>query len=80
MAVHVILGPELKRRYWPDLDSEMGLVVEAGSGKTISQIARELGIPLEDVSSTIIAGHAVESNTIAKDGDRIFFLVAIGGG
>jgi hypothetical protein len=80
MAVRVFLGPELKRRYRPDYDPGQGIAVEAGPGKTVTQIARELGIPLEDVTSTIVAGRAVESNYVAREGDAIFFLVAIGGG
>ena len=80
MAVLVFLGPELKRRYRPNDNSGQGITVDAGPGKTVTQIARELGIPLEDVTSTIVDGHAVESNYVAREGDAIFFLVAIGGG
>ena len=80
MAVHVFLGPELKRKYRPDLESGQAIAFEDGPGRTVAQIARELGIPLEEVTSTIVAGHAVESNYVASDGDSIFFLVAIGGG
>ena len=80
MTVRVFLGPELRKKYRPDFDSKLGIAIEAGSGKTVTQIARELGLPLEEVSSTIVANHVVEPNYIAKDGDAIFFLVAIGGG
>jgi hypothetical protein len=80
MAVRVFLGPELKRKYWPDYDPSQGIVFDAGQGKTVSQIARELGIPLEEVSSTLVDYHVVEPNYVARDGDAIFFLVAIGGG
>lgn len=52
MAVRVFLGPELRRNYWPDYDPDLGIVVEAWPGKTVAQIARELGIPLEEVSSS----------------------------
>jgi hypothetical protein len=80
MAVRVFLGPELRRKYQPDFDPNQAIVLESGSGKTVTQIARELGIPLEEVSSTIVSDHAVEANYVAREGDAIFFLVAIGGG
>lgn len=59
MAVRVFLGSELNRNYRPDYDPDQGIVVEAGPGKTVAQIARELGIPLEEVSScpTILENH-----------------------
>jgi hypothetical protein len=46
----------------------------------VSQIARELGIPLDEVTSLLVDYHVVEPSYVAKDGDAIYFLVAIGGG
>jgi hypothetical protein len=80
MAVHVFLDPALKKRYRPDYDPEQGIIIVGGPGKTVSQIARELGIPLEEVSSVLVDYHVVEPNYVAKEGDAIFFVVAIGGG
>ncbi len=80
MPVRVFLGPILRKRYWPDHDPTQGLSVEAGAGMTINQIARMLGLPLDEVSSILVDYHVVEPNYIARDGDQIYFLVAIGGG
>ena len=79
MAIRVFLSPVLKR-YRPDYNPDQGLVVEAGPGKTVSHIARELGIPLEEVTSTLVDQQVVEPSYVAKDNDTIFFLIAIGGG
>jgi hypothetical protein len=79
MAIRVFLSPVLKK-YRPDYNPDQGLIVESGPGKTVSQIARELGIPLEEVSSTLVDYHVVQPNYVAKDNDAIYFLVAIGGG
>ncbi len=80
MAVKVFLDPILRKKFRPDYNPDQGLIVETGPGKTVSQIARELGIPLEEVTSTLIDYHVVEPNYVPKDNAQIFFLVAIGGG
>jgi hypothetical protein len=80
MTVRVFLDPTLRKNYRPDYDPDQGIVVETGPGKTVSQIAREIGIPLDEVSSTLVDYHVVEPNYVARDGDAIHFLVAIGGG
>ncbi len=79
MAIRVFLSPVLKR-YRPDYNPEQGLMVEAGRGKTVRQIAAELGIPLDEVSSTLIDYQVVEPNYVPKDNDTVQFLVAISGG
>ena len=79
MAIRVFLSPVLKR-YRPDYNPDQGLVVEAGPGKTVRHIASELGIPLEEVTSTLVDQQVVEPSYVAKDNDTIFFLIAIGGG
>ncbi len=79
MAIRVFLSPVLKR-YRPDYNPDQGLIVEARAGKTVRQIAEELGIPLDEVSSTLIDYQVVEPNYVVKDNDTIRFLVAISGG
>ncbi len=79
MAIRVFLSPVLKR-YQPDYNPDQGLVVEAGSGKTVRQIAEVLGIPLDEVTSILIDYQVVEPSYVAKDNDTIHFLVAISGG
>ncbi len=79
MAIRVFLSPVLKR-YRPDYNPDQGLIVEARPGKTVRQIAEELGIPLDEVSSTLIDYQVVEPNYAPKDNDTIHFLVAISGG
>ena len=79
MAIRVFISPVLKK-YRPDYNSEQGLIVEAEPAKTVSQLARDLGIPLEEVSSILVDYHVVEPNYVAKDNDAIYLLVAIGAG
>ena len=80
MSIRVDLNPILRRMYRPDYDSETGLIITDGAGKTLRQIVQEIGIPLDEVSS-ILVNHCVEQpNYKVHDGDLIYLSIAISGG
>jgi hypothetical protein len=80
MSVRVDLNPILRRMYRSDYDSETGLILTDGAGKTLRQVVQELGIPLDEISS-ILVNHCVEQpNYTVRDGDLIYLSIAISGG
>lgn len=80
MSVRVELSPILIRKYRPDYNPDQDLVLDNGVGKMLYQIAQELCIPLEEVSSILVNHRVVQPNYITEDGDTILLTVAIGGG
>ena len=80
MAVRVDLSPILRRQYQLDYDPEKGLVLDDGAGKTIQQIVQELGIPLDEVTSTLVNHRVEQPGYITQDGDSLYLAIAISGG
>jgi sulfur carrier protein ThiS len=80
MAVRVDLDPILRRQYRLDYDPEKGLALEDGAGKTIRQLLQELGIPLDEVTSTLVNQRVEQPGYKLKDGDSIYLAMAISGG
>jgi len=80
MAVRVDLNPILRRQYQLDYDPEKGLVLDDGAGKTIQQIVQELGIPLDEVTSTLVNQRVEPPGYRIQDGDSIYLAIAISGG
>jgi hypothetical protein len=80
MSVRVDLNPILRRQYRPDYHPEQGLILNDGAGKTLAQIVQELGIPLDEVSSTLVNQCVKEPGYRVKDGDVIVLTIAISGG
>jgi hypothetical protein len=80
MPIRVDLNPILRRKYRPDYDPDQGLILADGAGKTLNQIVKELGIPLDEVSSTLVNNRFQEPNYKVQEGDSICLTVAISGG
>ena len=80
MSVRVDLSPILRRKYRPDYDLDKGLILDDGSGKTLHQIVQELGIPLDEVTSTLVNHRVVQPSYRVQDGDSILLTIAISGG
>ena len=80
MSVRVDLNPILRRQYRPDYDPHKGLILDDAVGKTLTQIVQELGIPLDEVTSTLVNHYAKQSDYRIQDGDRILLTIAISGG
>jgi hypothetical protein len=80
MAVRVDLSPILRRQYPLDYDLDKGLVLENGAGKTLQQIVQELGIPLDEITSTLVNQRVEQPGYRIQDGDSIYLAIAISGG
>lgn len=80
MSIRVDLNPILRRKYRPDYDPDKGLILTDGAGKTLHQIVKELGIPLDEVSSTLVNHRVEQPSYRVQDGDSICLTIAISGG
>jgi len=80
MSVRIDLSPFLRRKYRPDYDPDKGLILDDGAGKTLHQIVQELGIPLDEVTSTLLNHRVVHPTYVVQDGDLIVLTIAISGG
>ena len=80
MAIRVDLNPILRRNFRPDYDPEKGLILADGAGKTLYQIVNELGIPFDEISSTLVNNRFEEPSYKVQEGDSICLTVAISGG
>ena len=80
MPVRVDLSPILRRQYRPDYDPEKGLILDDVVGKTLQQIVQELGIPLDEVTSTLVNQRVEQPGYKVQDGDSIYLTIAISGG
>ena len=80
MSVRVDLSPILKRQYHPGYDPEKWLILDDEAGKTLQQIVQELGIPLDEVTSTLVNQQVEQPGTIVQEGDSIYLTIAISGG
>ena len=80
MSVRVDLSPILRIQYRPDYDPKEGLILDDVAGKTLRQIVQELGIPLDEVTSTLVNQRVEEPGYKVQDGDSIYLTIAISGG
>lgn len=80
MTVRVDLSPILRRQYQLDYDPDKGLILEDGAGKTLHQIVQELGIPIDEISSTLVNHRIEQPGYKVQDGDSIYLAIAISGG
>jgi hypothetical protein len=79
MSVVLKLSP-LLRRYVPDYDHDEGVVIEKGAGKKVSQLAEEVNVPKEKVSSVLVNHRPTRVGYVARDGDLVLLAMVIGGG
>ncbi len=80
MPVRVDLSPILRKQYPLDYDPEKGLILADGAGKTLRQIIQELGIPIDEITSTLVNHRIEQPSYQVQDGDSIYLTVAISGG
>jgi hypothetical protein len=80
MSVRVDLSPILRKQYHLDYDPEKGLILEDGAGKTLQQIVQELGISIDEISSTLVNYRVEQPGYRVQDGDSIYLTIAISGG
>ena len=68
------------RDYVPDYVSETGLQVEMPEGSTVAQLAQHLGLPPQDIKIVMVNGRQQKVSDLMRDGDRIAYFPAVGGG
>ena len=49
-------------------------------GMTVGELARHIGLPLEEIKIVMVNGRHSEADDAMRDGDRIAFFPAVGGG
>ncbi|MGC8719590.1 MAG: MoaD/ThiS family protein [Thermodesulforhabdaceae bacterium] len=79
MALQVFLAATL-RRYVPDYNPETGVILSVDSGKTVSDIARIMGIPKEEIKIVMVNGIHSSLDHLLKGDERVAFFPAVGGG
>lgn len=68
------------RDYVPGYNPEEGLRVDMPEGSTAERLACRLGLPLQDIKIVMINGRQRKANDLLRDGDRVAFFPAVGGG
>ncbi|HZF62446.1 MULTISPECIES: MoaD/ThiS family protein [Desulfovibrio] len=68
------------RDYVPDYVPETGLQVEMPEGSTVAQLAQHLGLPPQDIKIVMVNGRQQKVSDLMRDGDRIAYFPAVGGG
>lgn len=64
----------------PDYTPETGLQVVMPEGGTVAQLAQQLGLPLQDIKIVMVNGRQHKVNDPLRDGDRVAYFPAVGGG
>ena len=68
------------RDHVPDYVPETGLLVEMPEGSTVAQLAQHLGLPPQDIKIVMVNGRQQKVSDLMRDGDRIAYFPAVGGG
>lgn len=68
------------RDFVPDYVPETGLQVEMPEGSTVAQLAQHLGLPPQDIKIVMVNGRQQKVSDLMRDGDRIAYFPAVGGG
>ncbi len=82
MSVQIKLSTTL-RDCVPGYVPEQGLIVElddADTGITAGELARRIGLPIEEIKIVMINGRQSETSSPVRDGDRVAYFPAVGGG
>ena len=64
----------------PGYKPEEGLSLDMPEGNTAESLARHLGLPLQDIKIVMINGRQRKAGDLLRDGDRVAFFPAVGGG
>lgn len=79
MPVTVNLSTTL-RNHVPGYQPDQGLTMDLDNIQMALDLARKIGLPIEDIKITMLNGRRVDLNSPVSDGDRIAFFPAVGGG
>ncbi|WP_418764190.1 MoaD/ThiS family protein [Mailhella sp.] len=82
MSILIKLSTTL-RDLVPGYDPETGLLVtpkEEESSLTAGELARRIGIPHEEIKIVMVNGRQSGLESPVRDGDRVAYFPAVGGG
>lgn len=82
MSIQIKLSTTL-RDCVPDYVPETGLLFEPGDGDTpltAGELARRIGIPPEEIKIVMVNARQSELDSPVRDGDRVAYFPAVGGG
>lgn len=79
MSIYVNLSTTL-RSFVPDYSPVDGLQLELAEPVSAGQLARNIGLPLSDIKIVMLNGRRSELDSVVRDGDRVGFFPAVGGG
>lgn len=79
MSIHVKLSSTL-RNYVQDYEPRAGLELAYAQQQTATELARSLGLPLAEIKFVMINGRYAPMASILRDGDRVAYFPAVGGG
>lgn len=79
MPVHIVLSTTL-RDYVPGYQPAKGMEMEPGGFADASELAVKIGLPLEEIKIVMINGRKQPLDTPIRDGDRVAYFPAVGGG
>jgi molybdopterin converting factor small subunit len=79
MAVRLMLAATL-RQYAPGYNAETGCHVIVEPASTVRDLARELGIPEEEIKLIMVEGVAADWDTTLTGNERVAFFPPVGGG
>lgn len=68
------------RDHVPGYIPEKGLQVTMPEGCTVEGLARHLNLPQQDIKIVMVNGRQHKVDDLLRDGDRIAFFPAVGGG
>ena len=79
MAIQLFLAATL-RRYVSGYDAGTGHAVEIAPGMTVLDLARQLGIPAQEVKLIMVNGIGARWDTVLKGDERVGLFPPVGGG
>ena len=68
------------RDHVPGYIPETGLQVQMSEGSTVGCLARHLHLPPQDIKIIMVNGRQHKAEDLLRDGDRVAFFPAVGGG
>ncbi len=68
------------RRYLPELGVGEAKNIEISEGTTFEMLHRQLALPRDEIKIIMRNGLQTEMEEVIRDGDRIAYIPAVGGG
>lgn len=79
MSIHVSLSTTL-RSCVPGYSPADGLLLELSKPLSAAELAQKIGLPLSEIKIVMLNGRRSELDSLVRDGDRIGYFPAVGGG